>query len=67
MFVSFLYLLLSVFVLLFSYLYDNEISSLAGKGSVHWSMSLVKPLLGGKEISIMAEASMFTGASPCEY
>ena len=53
--------------LLFSHLYGNDTSSLAGKGSVHWSMSLVKPLLGGREISIMHEASVFTGTSLHEY
>ena len=53
--------------LLLSHLYGNDISSLAGKGSVHWSMYLAKPLLGGREISIVAEASVFTGASLREY
>ena len=56
-----------VYFLLFSYLYGNDVLCLAGKSSVHWSISLVKSLLGGKEISIMAEASTFTGASPHEY
>ena len=50
-----------VYLLSLSHLYGNDISSLAGKSSVHWDISPVKPLLNGRENSIVAEASLLTG------
>ena len=44
-------------------LFYFPIPSLARKSSVYWSISLVKLLLGGREISIITGASVFTVAS----
>ena len=47
----------------FSHLPISDISSLARKSSAHWGISLAKPLLDGRENSIVAEVFLLTGAS----
>ena len=58
-----MYLLPHVSFYAFTHLHSSDISSLARKSSAHWGIALAKPLLDGRENSIVAEASMFTGAS----
>ena len=47
----------------FTHLHSSDVSSLARKSSALWGISLAKPLLDVGENSIVAEASVFTGAS----
>ena len=43
-------------LLILSHLYGNDVSSLVGTSSAYWGISPVKPLLNGRESSIIAGA-----------